>query len=101
LRTEGHDVLESRDLGRDPGDQALLEVAREGRRILVTIDTDFGALVHREGAQHTGLVRLPDVPASIRIELLQQVLDRHSDALLDGALVTVRGTRIRVSRQRD
>ena len=45
LRDEGHDVVEARELGADPGDRALLERAAADGRILVTIDTDFGELV--------------------------------------------------------
>ena len=30
LRHQGHDVLEARDLGEDPGDRALLEHASAG-----------------------------------------------------------------------
>ena len=76
LRRQGHDVVESRDRGPDPGDRTVLEwAAREGR-ILVTIDTDFGEFIFVEGARHCGLVRLPDVPAGKRIDLLAQVLER-------------------------
>ena len=67
LRSQGHDVLESPDLGPDPGDRALLERAASEGRILVTIDTDFGELVYVEEVSHAGLVRLPDVPAEQRI----------------------------------
>ena len=42
LRKQGHDVVESRELGPDPGDRALLDWAAKETRILVTIDTDFG-----------------------------------------------------------
>lgn len=45
LRTQGHDVVESRNLGADPGDRVLLEWAAQQSRILITIDTDFGQLV--------------------------------------------------------
>ncbi len=45
LRSEGHDVLESRALGPDPGDPVLLEWAVALGRVLVTIDTNFGKLV--------------------------------------------------------
>ena len=51
----------------DPGDAALLRLAAEERRIMVTIDTDFGALVYLAGATHAGIIRLPDVPAAARI----------------------------------
>lgn len=46
LRDQGHDVLESPDLGPDPGDQALLARAVADTRVLVTIDTDFGEQVY-------------------------------------------------------
>jgi predicted nuclease of predicted toxin-antitoxin system len=49
LRGQGHDVLESRSLGPDPGDRKLLETALEQGRILVTIDTDFAQLVYWTG----------------------------------------------------
>ena len=60
---KGYDVLEARELGPDPGDGALLERANAEQRILVTIDTDFGELVFVHNVKHSGLVRLPDVPA--------------------------------------
>jgi predicted nuclease of predicted toxin-antitoxin system len=47
LRTQGHDVVESRELGPDPGDRALLNRTAQETRILVTIDTDFGELIYR------------------------------------------------------
>ena len=42
LTERGHDVIESRSLGPDPGDEKLLDWAWRQKRILVTIDTDFG-----------------------------------------------------------
>lgn len=97
LRGQGHDVLESRVRGHDPGDRVLLQWAASEERILVTIDTDFGELVFLEAAPHRGIVRLPDVPAKQRIELMAQVLERHEDALTGGMIITVRGGRIRIS----
>lgn len=74
LRSLGHDVLDCRELGPDPGDRALLQQAVEQARILVTIDTDFGTLVFKAGEAHSGIVRLPDVPPAGRVELMKQVL---------------------------
>jgi predicted nuclease of predicted toxin-antitoxin system len=99
LRSEGHDVLESRTLGPDPGDSKLLEWAANDSRILVTIDTDFGKMVFVEKRVHCGLVRLPDVPAAGRIALMRTVLARHGPDLQAGALITIRGNRIRISRK--
>lgn len=98
LRDQGHDVVESRDAGPDPGDQALLAHAAREERILVTIDTDFGALVYVYQQPHAGMVRLPDVPAETRIALMAQVLERYQDALAAQAIITVRRGRIRIAR---
>ena len=98
IRAEGYDVVESRELGPDPGDKTLLDWARNDGRVLVTIDTDFGKLVFVDKSEHRGLVRLPDVPAVTRIEMMQQILQRFAEELREGAIITVRGSRIRVTR---
>lgn len=81
----------------DPGDRALLRRARAEDRILITIDTDFGRLVFLEDVAHAGLVRLPDVPAEQRIQLMSRVLDNYSTQLEERAIITVRGDRIRIT----
>jgi predicted nuclease of predicted toxin-antitoxin system len=101
LRAEAHDVREAREHSPDPGDAALLDMAAREGRIVVTIDSDFGALVYLGGAAHAGIIRLPDVPAAVRIELMGQVLARHTENELMGGIVTVSGTRIRISRAPD
>ncbi|MBI4517152.1 MAG: DUF5615 family PIN-like protein [Deltaproteobacteria bacterium] len=98
LRAEGYDVVETRERGGDPGDAAILNWAADDGRVLVTIDTDFGRIVFAQGARHCGVVRLPDVPAGVRIALMAQVLKRHWGDLEAEAIVTVRGGRIRISR---
>jgi len=101
MSSHGHDVLEARLLGPDPGDSMLLKWAEEQGRILVTIDTDFGQLVYVNGALHCGIVRLPDVPSQKRIQLMEMVLNLYGSQLEAGAMVTVRGERIRVSKPTD
>ena len=98
LRQEGHDVVESRELGPDPGDRALLAWAAKETRVLITIDTDFGQLIFLENLAHAGLIRLPDVPARERQLIIQDLLTRYETELLDAAIITVRGGRIRISK---
>ena len=98
LRSEGHEVVESREWGDDPGDTEILRRAAAEQRVLITMDKDFGSLVFLQQEQHQGLIRLPDLPARTRIVLVQQILANHSQDLENGAIVTVRGSRIRVSR---
>ena len=97
LRNAGHEVLEARNLGEDPGDRALLEMAASSNRVVITIDTDFGELIYLHNVPHAGLVRLPDVPAEQRIDLVAEIISRHRQVLENRAVVTVRGEHIRVS----
>jgi predicted nuclease of predicted toxin-antitoxin system len=90
-------VVEASERRPDPGDRALLESAATERRILVTIDTDFGELLFVERRAHAGLVRLPDVPAARRMALMRQVLDARAAELQRGAVLTVRGGRMRIA----
>jgi predicted nuclease of predicted toxin-antitoxin system len=98
LRAEGHDVDEARHRGTDPGDETLLGWATSEGRVLVTIDTDFGTLLRLRGQAHAGLIRLPDVPPSTRIALMEEILQRHGAEDLTRLVITVKGSRIRVSR---
>lgn len=97
LRTAGHDVVEARHLGPDPGDRALQERAAAEERVLITIDTDFGELIFLHNVPHAGLVRLPDAPVEQRIRLMAEVMERHRRALERRAVVTIRGERVRIS----
>ena len=98
LREQGHDVREVEAGPPDPTDADLLRTAHTESRILITLDSDFGALVYLGGASHHGIIRLPDVPAAERIKLIKVVLERHAEPELAHAVVTVRGNRIRISR---
>jgi predicted nuclease of predicted toxin-antitoxin system len=98
LRSRGHDVAEARERGPDPGDEQLLAQAFAERRVLVTLDKDFGALVFAKGQPHSGVVRLPDTPAAERVRLFERLLATHEKDMADGTVVTVRGDRVRISR---
>ena len=98
LASQGHDARYVADLGPDPGDAALLAWAVQERRVVITIDTDFGHLIFASRQPHNGMIRLPDVPARERIRLVQEILARHSTDLDARAIITVKGTRIRITR---
>lgn len=63
------------------------------------MDKDFGKFLFLHGEPHSGLVRLPDVLVEERIRLMGLILESYSTDLAEGAVVTVRGDRIRISRQ--
>lgn len=87
------------DAGPDPGDAAILELAVVEGRALVTIDTDFGALVFRDGAKHVGVLRLRDNTPKGLANRASQIVRSHGDDLEAGAFVTDDGDRVRVTKR--
>jgi predicted nuclease of predicted toxin-antitoxin system len=98
LLQEGHDVLLVRD--RDPRmeDEDILAWAHLEKRIIVSIDKDFGRLIFVEFMPHDGIIRLPNVNRETRIKLVRQIVATHSDDLEKGAIITATRTKIRVRR---
>ena len=96
LRALGHDVVEAREIDPRMSDADILRIAVQEKRIIITVDKDFGELAIRHGHPHSGIVRLPDVPVSTRKALLEAVLRNYADALRKGALITVGRHRIRI-----
>jgi predicted nuclease of predicted toxin-antitoxin system len=70
LRTAGMDVKWIPEIGPDPGDEVIIEMALREDRVLVTIDKDFGDLVFVFGKAHHAIVRLVDIRASRQGQVL-------------------------------
>ena len=83
---------------RTSSPSALLSL-KSPNPLLLTASIPGSVRVASKGAEHRGLVRLPDVPARQRTALMGDILERHATQLQAGALITVRGGRIRVTPQ--
>ncbi|WP_420617863.1 DUF5615 family PIN-like protein [Candidatus Poriferisocius sp.] len=100
LRDSGHDAVHTSELGRERAeDRELLLLAAEEGRIVVSGDTDFGALlaVLRATLPSVILFRARNMP---RAEQQAAVILRHLDDIakdLDqGAILVITDDRIRV-----
>jgi predicted nuclease of predicted toxin-antitoxin system len=101
LSASGHDVTAvALDYTRSISDDEVLEIARTERRILITNDKDFGALIYQQQLEHAGVIlfRLRDEDIPTKIARLEAVLALHAEALADAAYIVVTDTRIRVRR---
>jgi len=96
LLEQGHDVFSVYEDARGADDCAVVERACAEERIVITNDKDFGERIYREGQPHRGviLVRLDDERASVKIDVLRQLLISHGDRLSD-QYVVVTETRVR------
>jgi len=98
LAEHGHDVRLVSEMRRDPGDAVLLQMAADEQRVMLTNDTDFGVLIFRDAMPHTGLIRLPQLISPTLLTTLDYLLIRYEKELYSGAVLTVQGDKVRVTR---
>ena len=96
LRAAGHDVVWTGEWDEDPGDDEILADANAEERVLVTLDKDFGAMAVFRGLPHHGIDRLVGFSARQQGAVCLDVLSRHGDELLAGAIVTAEPGRLRI-----
>ena len=98
LTALGHDVRAARGELARASDEALLALAYEERRVLVTEDKDFGELVFLRRLRHPCIVRLVELTVAEQVEAMRDLIERHGDALAAGAVVVVTRRRMRIRR---
>lgn len=84
------------DWPEDPGDETLLNRAREEGRVFVTLDKDFGELGVLRGLAHRGIIRLVNLRAADQGRACLQILASHASDLAQGAIITAEPGRIRI-----
>jgi predicted nuclease of predicted toxin-antitoxin system len=101
LRSQGHDAVHIREIGlAHLPDHEIFERAADERRILVTLDLDFGEIAGMAGA--TGatvvLLRLRLARQDYLCRRLQTAIVEAAEALEAGATTVVEDARIRIRR---
>lgn len=91
-----HDVIWTGDWPADPGDTEFLAFAFQEKRILVTLDKDFGELAIVRGQPHAGILRLVNLRAREQGPACVAILTRYGDELKSGAIITADATRVRI-----
>ncbi|MCY4164746.1 MAG: DUF5615 family PIN-like protein [Gammaproteobacteria bacterium] len=98
LKDAGCDVVSVLERMPHAPDEAVLALALEENRVLVTEDNDFGELVFLQGLPHAGIVRLVDMTPAERADIMRFLLETYTDAMRDGAIIVVTKDRIRIRR---
>jgi len=96
LQASGHDVVWAGDWPEDPGDEAILTRAVAERRVLVTLDKDFGEQAIVRNVPHCGIVRRVGFSARQQARALLNAFDAAGSELPAGAILTVELGRIRI-----
>jgi len=100
LRELGHDVFSARENCPQASDEALLALAKEEERVLITEDKDFGELVFSRGLAHPSIVRLCGMTPAERIDAMQALIEHHAQSMRDGAIIVVARDRMRIRKSR-
>jgi predicted nuclease of predicted toxin-antitoxin system len=99
LRSQGHDAVHLTEQAMQKAqDPIILLKARQENRVLLTHDLDFSDLVAASGEALPSVVtfRLRDMkPENVNL-YLQNLLDFHSDALMQGAIVSINEAKTRL-----
>lgn len=102
LRVAGHDAVHLRDINmRDAPDPAVLEYARSTECVLISADTDFGALLARSRASRPSVMlirRLTGRRAAEQATIIQANLPQVTEDLMAGAVVVLGEDWIRIRR---
>ena len=102
LNAAGHNAAHVFDQGLgEATDAAILDAARVDDRVIISSDTDFGALLARHDQDKPSFILLRhinELTPHEHAQLLISNLDAIADELEEGAVVTFDRTRIRVRR---
>lgn len=96
LRELGYHVVWSGDWPKDPGDSAILEMAFLERRILVTLDKDFGELAILKGMPHAGIIRMSGFRVIRMAAVIDHLVTSYESDLNQGAIITATPERVRI-----
>jgi predicted nuclease of predicted toxin-antitoxin system len=96
LADQGHDVVWSGAWPSDPGDVAILAAAYDARRILVTLDKDFGELAILKGQPHSGIIRQAGFRVGDMADAIHRLVTVYENDLMAGAILTAEPERVRI-----
>ena len=83
LLEKKYDTKVVRLLDQRMPDQEIIRLAALERRIVITMDKDFGELVYHSSMDHCGilLLRLEDATGSEKCQVIAEILAKYADSM--------------------
>lgn len=101
LTDAGFDAVHTADLGlAEADDTEIIEAARDDDRVVITLDSDFHTILAITRATKPSVIRLriQGLNADDLSLLVQYVLSRCADDLINGAMISVTEIQVRIRR---
>ncbi len=85
LLVEGYDIKCIRDIDPRMSDIEILNIAVSEKRMVLTMDKDFGELIYNSKLSHAGvlLLRLEDAKSILKVDIVKIILKDFSDNILN------------------
>ena len=83
MKTLQYDTKTIRDIDPRMPDIEILKIAAAEKRLLITMDKDFGELVYKSGWSYSGvlLLRLEDENTAEKIKVLETILNNYASKI--------------------
>ena len=83
LLEKSYNIKAVRLLDQRMPDEEIIRLAALEKRIVITMDKDFGELVYHSGMDHCGilLLRLEDARSSEKQKVVDEILTKHADKI--------------------
>jgi predicted nuclease of predicted toxin-antitoxin system len=97
LRYHGYDMKAVRDINPSAKDCDILDIAVSEGRMVITMDKDFGELVHKLLKQHSGvlILRMEDAKGSEKADVVSKVLATFANEIV-GKFCVYQDGRLRI-----
>ena len=89
LINAGFDTKAVRDINPKMKDREIIQYAVQEKRIIITLDKDFGELVYHLSMQHSGilLLRLDDATGPDKLKVIKHLLTHYSNQIANSFCV--------------
>jgi predicted nuclease of predicted toxin-antitoxin system len=97
LQDAGYQVIIIREIDPSMTDLAILKIAQENQAMVITMDKDFGELIHSKKEQHDGvlLLRMEDATGSQKKEVIAYILT-HFESEIKGKFCVYQSEKLRI-----
>ncbi len=97
LSVQGYCTKNIRDLNPCMPDNEILKIASQEKRMVITMDKDFGELVYSSNLPHAGilLLRIEDFNAAEKLAVIKKILQEHQQEII-GKFCVFKDNKLRI-----